>query len=68
MMLEISHTTECMGGEGNFCDVAPTYVGNATKMAVLLRAKIKSLYWTSRCLGISPNPALIDGILRCFDL
>ena len=45
MMYEISHINR-MGGEGNFCDVAPAR--NITKMAVLLRAKIKSLRRTSR--------------------
>ena len=31
------------GEEGDFCDVLPTYPWNVTKMAVLLRTKLKSL-------------------------
>ena len=39
---EISHINR-IGEEGDFCDAMPTYPWNVTKMAVLLRAKIKSL-------------------------
>ena len=42
MKYEISHIIR-MGEECVFCDAMPTYLRNVTKMAVLLRAKIKSL-------------------------
>ena len=42
MMYEISRINR-MGEEGDFCDVLPTYPRNVTKMAVLLRTKMKSL-------------------------
>ena len=32
-----------MGEEGDFCDAMPTYPCNVTKIALLLRAKMKSL-------------------------
>ena len=59
MTLEISHINR-MGGEGDFRDIAPTYAGNVTNMAVLLRVKIKSLRRNSRCLRISSNvPSIV---------
>ena len=36
-----------VGEEGDFCDTMPTYPGNVTKMAILLRVKITSLGLTS---------------------
>ena len=42
MMYEISRINR-MGEEGDFCDTMPTYPRNVTKMALLLRAKMKSL-------------------------